>query len=393
MKKSVAILVILFMTYSIAVHGQNDTWSGYNIIRDANGTDRGKMEWISNDANNGVLYVYSEWEDGQWRETQKRERRFDPYGNLVEVVEYTPDMVENWIEVLNLSFEFNDNGNVISSTLKDRIPGQQRWHIDNKVIYEYNENHEKIAAHEYEHSNKKDHYTIDYQYDEKGNCIVKTVSDAVNNVLDSKTEYGYDAENNLISALTYQWFDSWVEKNKSEYEYDINKNRIVEIHSTYLNWKQIWEEKQKVVYVYDDNNRITESTLFNWNIVRRDWNTETKTEYSYNEFGNVVSINRSGDIGYPEEWAWYETVTYSNANTRSSRSDEILVYLDAGSGSCIHISGASGAKITVVDPTGFIHSVCGNVGDFVTIPTLTLPIVVFVHIERDGTRLTRTIVK
>ena len=393
MKKTVTILVILFVTYSIAVHGQKDTWSGYNIISDVNGTNRGKMEWISDDANSGVLYVYSEKEDGQWKETKKRERRFDHYGNLVELVEYERDAAENSFEVLNMSFEFDDNGNVISSTLKDRSLGQESWRIDAKVIYEYNENYENIAKHEYEHANKKGHYTIDYQYDERGNCIVRTVSDAVKNVLDMKTEYGYDAENNLISTLTYQWFGSWIERQKREYEYDMNKNRIVDMHYKYLSWSQIWEEEQKVVYVYDDNNRIIGHSQFNWNIVMRDWNLDSKTEYSYDNSGNIVSINRSGDIGYPGEWAWHETVTYSNVKTRSSKKDEISVNLDAGSGAFIRILGAAGARITVVEPAGFIHYVRGNAGDFETIPTLTLPIVIFVNIERDGTRLTRIIVK
>ena len=126
MKKTATILVILFMTYSIAVHGQNDTWSGYNIINNVNGTNKGKMEWISDDANSGVLYVYSERENGQWKVTGKRERRFDHCGNLVEVAEYERDAAENSFEVLNLSFEFNDNGSVISSTLKDRNLGQER---------------------------------------------------------------------------------------------------------------------------------------------------------------------------------------------------------------------------------------------------------------------------
>ena len=43
-EKTVTTLVILFMTYSIAVHGQNDTWSSYSIIGDANGTNKRKIE-------------------------------------------------------------------------------------------------------------------------------------------------------------------------------------------------------------------------------------------------------------------------------------------------------------------------------------------------------------
>ena len=124
MKKPVTILVILFIMYSIAVHGQNDTWSGYSIVRDVNGTNRGKVEWISDDANRGILHVSSQWEDGQWKETQKKERRFDHYGNLVEMTEYSRDAAENWIEK-NLSSEFNDNGSVKSSTFKQRTPGQE----------------------------------------------------------------------------------------------------------------------------------------------------------------------------------------------------------------------------------------------------------------------------
>ena len=95
MKKSVTILVILFMTYSIAAHGQNDTRYGYYIISDVYGTNRDKREWISDDANRGILYVFSKWEDGQWKETKKTENRFDHYGNLVEAVVYARDAVED----------------------------------------------------------------------------------------------------------------------------------------------------------------------------------------------------------------------------------------------------------------------------------------------------------
>ena len=217
--------------------------------------------------------------------------------------------------------------------------------------------------------------------------------DVVNNVLETKTEYGYDAENNLISTLKYRWFDSWVERHKGEYEYDMNKNRIVDIHSTYLSWSQVWEEEQKDECVYDDNNRKIESFVFHWNIVRRDWNTGRKREFSYDEFGNVVSMNHFRTSDDKRDWTLSETVTFSNANTRSSRNDEILVYLDAGSISFINILGAAGAKITVVDTNGHIHFVRGNARDFETIPTLPLPTTVFVNVERDGTRLTRKIVK
>jgi len=392
MKKSATILVTLFMTYSIAVHGQNDTWSGHSIIRDVNGTNRIKVEWISDDANRGILHVISLWENGQWKETEKTENRFDHYGNLVEVAVYDRDAIGNWIEAKNLSSGFNDNGNIKSITFKQRTPGQE-WRIDVEEIYEYNENNEIIARHISEQTNKKSHYTFDYQYDERGNCIVQTVFDVINNILDIKTEYGYDAENNLISTQKYRWFDSWVEIHKSEYEYDINKNRIVDIYYTYLSWKKVWEEEQKNVYVYDDNNRVVKSSLFDWNIVERDWDTGRKSEYSYDEFGNVASLNRFRNSDYQREWALHETVTYSNANTRSSRNDKILVYLDAGSGSFIHISGAAGAKITVVDTKGHIHSVRGNARDFETISTLTLPDIVIVNVERNGTRLTRKIVK
>ena len=391
MKKSVTILVILFMTYSIAVHGQNETWSGYGIVKDVYGTNRRKIEWISDDANRGILSVFSQWEDGQWKENTKIENRFDHYGNLVERSGYVSEALLNRTEEINLSFEFNDNGTVKSSTSKRRTLGQE-WR-NYEEIYEHNENHEIIAMYMSEQTNKKDHYTFDHQYDERGNCIVKTSFDVVNNTLDTKIEYGYDAENNLISTQAYQWLDSWVEKNKSEYEYDMNKNRIVDIYYTYLSWKQAWEEEQKTMYAYDDNNRIIESSLLNWNIVRRDWDIRGKDEYSYDEFGNIASINtfRAGD--YQREWALSETTTYSNTNTSSPGNDEISVYLDAGSGLFINILGTAGAKITVVDPTGLIHYVRGNARDFETIPTLTLPIMVFVNIERGGTRLTRTIVQ
>jgi hypothetical protein len=298
----------------------------------------------------------------------------------------------NRIEEKNMSSEFNDNGTVKSITSKQRTPGQE-WRIVYEEIYEYNEIYEIIAVYRSEHPNKKIHYTIDYQYDERGNCIVKTVFDVEKNVFDIKTEYGYDAENNLISTLTYQWFDTWVERQKSEYEYDMNKNRIVDIYSTYLSWKHVWEEGQKNVYVYDDNNRIIEISVFDWNILRRDWNTRDKYEYSYDEFGNVTSGNRFEASDYQREWALHETATYFNTNTRSSGNDEILVHLDAGSGMFINISGAAGAKITIIDPVWFIHYACGNAGDFETIPTFILPDVVFVNVERDGTRLTRTIVQ
>ena len=391
MKKSVTILVILFMTFPIAVHGQNDKWSS-SIIRDVKGTNLEKAEWITDDANRGILYVVSPWKDGQWKEIRKTENRYDHYGNLVEVAIYDRDAVEDWIEVQNISSEFNDNGTVKSITVKQRNPGQE-WPIGVVQIYEYNENNEIIAIHRTEHTNKKSHFTFDYQYDERGNCIVQTIFDVENNVFETKTEYGYDAENNLISTLKYRWFDSWEERHKSEYEYDMNKNRIVDIHSTYLSWSKVWEEEQKNVYVYDDNNRIIDSSVFNWNIVRRDWNTGRKREFSYDEFGNVAAINHFRTSNDQREWVLSEIVTFTNSNTRSSRSDEILVFIDAGSISFINILGAAGAKITVFDTNGHIHSVRGNAGDFETIQTITLPTTVFVNVERDGTRLTRTIIK
>jgi YD repeat-containing protein len=298
----------------------------------------------------------------------------------------------NRIEEKNMSSEFNDNGTVKSITSKQRTP-EQEWRIVYEEIFEYNENNEIIAIHKSEHTNKKSYYTIDYQYDERGNCIVQTVFDVVNNVLDTKTEYGYDANNNLISALKYRWLDSWMERQKVEYKYDMNKNRIMDIFYTYISWKQVWEDKHKIVYVYDDNNRIIKSSVFDWNIVRRDWDTGSKTEYSYDEFGNIASLNNFRIGNDPREWALHEPVTFFNANTHSSKKGEILVYFDAGSGRVINILGAAGAKITVVDTKGYIYYVRGNVGNFETIPTLTLPNIVFVNVERDGTRLTRTIIK
>jgi RHS repeat-associated protein len=205
------------------------------------------------------------------------------------------------------SYAYDDNGNLTEENISNNLPGSTS--TQRKTGYEYDERNRLTKVNNYQGNNIENY--IEYGYDSAGNRTQMTTGNG-----EQITEYGYDANNQLISMTdpleqteTYTYDDNGNLSGKTDrngvsfaYAYD-EKNRLTEVSAgditkTYVysktgNLIQQQEQGQTIGYKYDNLGRIIESNQPGG----------IKEEYTYNLNGqrltfslkqnNVQKINQS----------------------------------------------------------------------------------------------------
>ena len=93
-------------------------------------------------------------------------------------------------------------------------------------------------------------------------------------VLDNKTEWTFDANNNLSLGSYYNWdlaTSSWVGNNKTEGTFDANSNQTL---YSYYNWNlatNYWAGTYKTEGTFDSNNNQTTSNYYTWDLATSSW--------------------------------------------------------------------------------------------------------------------------
>lgn len=224
-----------------------------------------------------------------------------------------------------------------------------------KNTYVYDENNNCVLKAEYDWYNEqweeKDRF--EYIFDGNGNCLSQTryswgtpesrvfwTFDSENHCLSEECDYYnnnstvwrasyrieniYDTQGNLIFLLRKKGDidGTLVDSYKEEYEYDINRNMILKVHSEWQSHSQEWKEKEKLIYSYDANNNLICQTkysgffiykseytfdernrlvlILSTKLVSVDWENDYKTEYEYD--GNDSLVLETHYDGNGPQW-------------------------------------------------------------------------------------------
>lgn len=187
------------------------------------------------------------------------------------------------VETNKITFEhtYNENGRLLETLKVEYYIKDNNIKIgkESRYIYNYDNNNNIVSLkHEYKSSDTgkyDDCYETNYTYNEKGKIISQ--ERVRNATFDKKITYEYDKNGNIV---LYTTVDRDGYKSETSYEYDDDSNLI----------KEICKNKDKELYTdlyeYNNDGYATKYT-------RIHDGKESVQEYTYDENGNVININKS----------------------------------------------------------------------------------------------------
>ena len=123
-------------------------------------------------------------------------------------------------------------------------------------------------------------------------------------------------ENNssgLLETHTYQqWVNNqWRNNSKYTYEYDANNNNINYINYDWDTINNVWENSSKTINAFDCNNNKTQTENFSWN--GTNWENFTMSTLNYDANNKLQSI--VSEVFYNSTWNYSSMQTYSYNNS------------------------------------------------------------------------------
>lgn len=155
--------------------------------------------------------------------------------------------------------------------------------------------------------------------------------------LSDSTVFGYDQQGRIATDTGFTWNgSSWDLDFRSQYQYDGNTNRLLEVRMLYFDGGS-WDNYERTVYTYDANNHLTSIleqyhngmgwenderntyTIVNgqtsvevneyWN--GANWEQNNRMEYTYNAQGRISSYISASWNGSQWENSFKESLTYN----------------------------------------------------------------------------------
>lgn len=253
------------------------------------------------------------WWEGKWRGFGlKYEKSYDRNGNLVSDFSYAWDERENrWVFRSGITKVFDTDGNVIHTISNNGYDFEEYIWEDGKIIREeknYSLTGEQLSA------TRRIEYVDEYG---KDTLIEEYHSYKVGEW--EKTEivrYTYDADGNQKSGLTYHLQDGeWVLISGFKCEVTIEGNTETRQKYEWIVGYKRWEESSaKEILTYDEAGRIkmimTRGKFWD-NATDSHWEDETKTEYSYDSYGNKTGITYSYWDRSDKQWRYRKKDEYA----------------------------------------------------------------------------------
>ena len=276
-----------------------------------------KKEYKYDAAGNTIGYAQYNWQDGDWVNIIKNETLFDENGRETEYYmmqsgrgmryEYLFDADGKKIGYLSYAlndgewtlqskteYTFDDNGYVTGGI--SYTPTDGEWVVTSKFEDAFDANGRLIANVEYILSDGEwtGSSKNEYAYDDHGNPTYAAWSTGTDGKWTigaaHKYENTYDA-NGLLTDMIYSYYvfgGKWVIDSKSIYNYDANDNMICQIDYAWKNGE--WVESHKYESTYDEDGNLTryESFVYTYN----GWNS-SRTELHYYTGQHVNGIKQA----------------------------------------------------------------------------------------------------
>ncbi len=178
--------------------------------------------------------------------------------------------------------EFDNKGNILTKvTYKIRV--SQDDSIRYQHFYEYNSRNQiKKELEIYEDGPLEK--IITYEYDSK-NRLIKIDKNKGNKYGNGHYEYEYDSSGNLKKETFY---GSYGRLNyKIEYENNGLGQKVKAVKSSYNSRKREWQIGDRIEFSYNDKNQLVELIKY-----LKDGRISAKSQYEYDEFGNINVDNQ-----------------------------------------------------------------------------------------------------
>lgn len=148
-----------------------------------------------------------------------------------------------------------------------------------KAVLEYDENQNVIASKTY----LEDKLYFECSFAQDMNKPLLEVSYNDNGDVMDRTEYTYDEKGNCVERISTYNYDDQTVTNKRVSTYDANGNVLTEVY--YENGTRIYEQR----YTYTADGKLAREAYIN-----KDGDEESVTEKTYDEQGNILSVNVDG---------------------------------------------------------------------------------------------------
>lgn len=226
-------------------------------------------------------------------------------------------------------FEYNENGDKTLFIWYNWDTNSQSFIPYQKTEYTYDDNGNQTLLTFYSWNiesqsfviNTKYEYTYDINYREVDVYFWDTNSQSF--VLNGKTEYTYDDNGNLTVQINYNlntYFQSLEISQKREFIYDENGNKTLEItfgsvyngnsNNRYFDY---YYPRHKQEINYDVNENITLNERYDWNMGSETYILRQRREYTYDVIGNIL-------IRLEKKWG--TTGEFDSQNKREYSYDE-----------------------------------------------------------------------
>ncbi len=185
-----------------------------------------------------------------------------------EITEYFDEEMKNWYFGEKYNYYYDNNNELVEMTVANYYDTE--WIVENKTTYKYDENGNLIEENEY------------YVYEDEIE-------------LSDKTEYIYNSSNQIIEEISYSYFmDEMYTTGKITYEYD-NNNLIEKRIYEYSAENEEFNDINYTAYNYNENNYRETTESFYFDNGSQEWVVESKTDYIYDENGNVIEEIEYGE--------------------------------------------------------------------------------------------------
>lgn len=242
-------------------------------------------KWTNNERVN-----YGYYDDGS------RKSSFEEYWNGNE-----------WLPNYRKTIEYDDNG-YMTLLLAEEWNGSE-WVIDFRETRQNNAEGNMIYA-----TYIEDGYEIIARFEYDSNGLIISETDSVKNEGVEwqyyTTTINYNQDKNISGYLQKIMINGqWINYTQVTYDYDSNKNLILELGKIWNDSSKTWLEDLKAEYEYDDNNNNTSVVLKSWNNTSGSWIEKERYTFEYNSAGKVLSelYEKTDDA---QEWINYYRFIY-----------------------------------------------------------------------------------
>ncbi|MFO7896419.1 MAG: T9SS type A sorting domain-containing protein [Candidatus Cloacimonadales bacterium] len=229
-------------------------------------------QWNGNSWNNylKIIYTYNPngwveefiiyyYENYQWKKSQRQLLSYDAAANISNIIIQQWES-GSWLNVYDISYEYRADNQLLSTLIKIWEDTSSAWINQSLENCYYAES------------------LLDYKLKENWN--------GENWTSQNRSEYAYDAAENLLEILRLTWVvNQWQNENKISYQYN-DSGETSQMLTQYY-YLEEWINSSLEEYQYNAELQLIVSEIFFWS---SDWINNLRREYSYNDFAETSQI-------------------------------------------------------------------------------------------------------